>query len=50
MIDAPSAINGIIERSLLKALKVATSIYHLAMKFLTAEGTYEVRGNQYDSR
>ena len=42
VVDAPSAINGIIGRSLLKALKVATSIYHLTMKFPMAEGTGEV--------
>ena len=49
-VDAPSAINGIIGRPLLKALKAATSIYHLNMKFPTAKGTSEVRGNQYNSR
>ena len=32
------------------ALKAVTSIYHLIMKFPTAEGTGELRGNQYDSR
>ena len=50
VVDALSAINVIIRRPFLKALKVATSIYHLTMKFSTAEGTGEVRGNQYDSR
>ena len=43
-------INGIIRRPLLKALKAATSIYHLTMKFRTTKGTGEVRGNQYNSR
>ena len=50
MDDCPLAINEIIGRSLLKALKAVTLIYHLTMKFLTAEGTDEVRGSQYDSR
>ena len=45
VVDASSVINGIIGRPLLKALKAATSIYHLTMKFPTAEGTGEVRGN-----
>ena len=48
VVKAPSVINGIIRRLLLKALKVATSIYHLTMKSSTAEGTGEVRGDQYD--
>ena len=38
VIDCPSAINGIIGRPLLKALRTVTSIYHLTMKFLTVEG------------
>ena len=42
VVDAPSVINGIIGRPLLQTLKVATSIYHLIMKFSTAEGTGEV--------
>ena len=42
VVDAPSAINRIIGRPLLKALKVATLIYHLTMKFSTAEGIGEV--------
>ena len=50
MVDASSAINKIIGRLLLKALKAATSSYHFTMKFLTVEGIGEVRGNQYDSR
>ena len=44
VVDAPSAINEIIGRPVLKALKVATSVYHLTMKFLTVEGTGEERG------
>ena len=50
LVNALSAINGIIGRPLLKALKAATLIYHVTMKFPTAEGTCEVRGDQYDSR
>ena len=50
VVDALSAINEIIGRPLVKALKVATSIYHLTMKFQTVEGTGEVRGNRYDSK
>ena len=50
VVDYSSTINWIIGRPLLKALKVVTSIYHLTMKFLTAEGTGKVRGSQYDSR
>ena len=50
LVDAPSAINGIIGRLLLKALKAATSIYYLTMKFPTIEEIGEVRGNRCDSR
>ena len=42
MVDCPSAINEIRRRSLLKALKAVTSIYHLTMKFPTTKGTCEV--------
>ena len=38
VVDCPSAINGIIGRPFLKALKAVISIYHLTMKFLTTEG------------
>ena len=50
VVDCPSAINGIIGRSLLKALKADTLIYHLTMKFSIAEGTGQVRGSQYRLR
>ena len=50
MVNCPSAINGIIRRLFLKALKAVTSIYHLTMKFPTIEGTGVVRGSQYDLR
>ena len=39
VIDCSSAFNGVIRRLLLKALKAVTFIYHLMMKFATAEGT-----------
>ncbi|GMN19285.1 hypothetical protein TIFTF001_048598 [Ficus carica] len=34
----------------LRMLKVITSIYHQTIKFLTARGTGQVKGNQYESR
>ena len=37
VVDYPSAINRIIKRLLLKALKAITSIYHLSMKYPTPE-------------
>ena len=48
IVDYSSAINRIIRRLLLKALKAVTSIYHLTMKFPTTEGIGEVRVSQYD--
>ena len=42
VVDALSAIDGIIRRLPFKALKAATSIYHLIMKFPTTERTSEV--------
>ena len=39
IVDCPFVFNGVIGRSLLKALKEITSIYHLTMKFPTTEGT-----------
>ena len=50
IVDCQSSINGMIGRSILKALKAVTSIYHLTVKFPTSEGIGEVRGNQYNSR
>ena len=50
VVDYPSAFNGVIGRSLLKALKTVISIYHLTIKFLIVEGTGQVRGSQYASR
>ena len=48
VMDYSSAFNGVIGRSILKTLKVVTSIYHLTMKFLTAKGTEQVRRSQYN--
>ena len=42
VVDCPSAINGIIGRPLLKALKAVTLIYLLTMKLPTAAGMGEV--------
>ena len=39
VLDCLSVVNGIIGRPILKALKALTSIYHLTIKFLIAEGT-----------
>ena len=50
VVDCPSSFNGVIRRSLLKALKTVTSIYCLTMKFPTVEGIRQVRRRQYDSR
>ena len=50
IVDCLSTFNGVLGRPLLKVLKVVTSIYHLTMKFLTAKGTRQVKGIQYNSR
>ena len=50
VVDCPLAFNRVIGRPLLKVLKVINLIYHLTIKFPTAEGTGQVRGSQYDSR
>ena len=50
VVDTPLAINGMIGRPLVKALKAVTLIYHLPMKFQTAKGIGKVRGNHNDSR
>ena len=44
VVDCPSAVNGIIGRQLLKALKAITLIYHLNKKSPITWGTGEVRG------
>lgn len=45
VVDCPSAFNALLGRPTLKALKVVTSIYHLAMRFLTLEGIETVKGS-----
>ena len=48
--NCPSAFNGVIGRSLLKALRAVVSIHCLTMKFPTAMGTGQVQWRQCDSR
>ena len=43
IVDYPSTINRMIGRPLLKVLKVVTSLYHLTVKFPTAEDKRDVR-------
>jgi hypothetical protein len=50
VIDRPSAYNAIMGRPALNKLRVATSTYHLMMKFPTEEGVGEVRGDQLTAR
>ena len=42
VMECPSTFNRIVGRPLLKALKVVTSIYHLTIKFPTANGNEHV--------
>ena len=42
VLDCLLVFNGVIERPLLKALKVVTLIYHLTVKFPTIEGIGQV--------
>ena len=50
MVNYPLAFNGIIGRPILRALKAATSIHCLTIKFPTVAGTSQVRGKQWESR
>ena len=45
MVDCPSMYNFILGRPTLNKLKAATSTYYLKMKFPTAHGIGEIRGN-----
>ena len=45
-----SAFNGVLGRSLLKALKALTSIHCLTMEFPTTAGISQIQGRQCDSR
>ena len=46
VVDCSSAYNGIIGRPTLNSWKVATSAYHLMIKFRTEYGIGELRGDQ----
>ena len=50
VVDCQSAFNGLIGRSLLRTLKASTSICCLTMKFPTAAGIGQVRGEQWDCK
>ena len=50
VINQPFAYNVIIDRPALNKLKIGTSTYHLKMKFPTAEGVGEVKGDQVVAR
>ncbi|XP_059429111.1 uncharacterized protein LOC132162917 [Corylus avellana] len=50
VVDRPSAYNAIISRLTLNKLMVATSTYHLKMKFLTDEGVGKGKGDQVAAR
>lgn len=50
VVDCPSTFNTLLGRLSLKALKVATLIYHLVMKFATPEGVGMVKGSQHYAR
>ena len=45
VVDCPSAYNAVIGRPILVDLRVVTSMWHLAMKFLTDAGVGRVLGN-----
>lgn len=50
VLDQESVHSALVGRSLLKSIRVITSIYHLTMKFLTPNGVGCVKGSQNDSR
>ena len=50
VVDCPFAYNTVIGRSIIKALKAITFIYHLIMMFSIVDGARYVRGTQYDLR
>ena len=49
-VNCPLAFNGVLGRSLLRALKVMMSIHCLTIKFPTVVKTSQVRGRQCNSR
>ena len=50
IIRGSSAYNAILGRPLLAQMKVASSIYHLCMKFPTPNGVGIIRGSQHEGR
>lgn len=50
VVDCSSAYNGILGRPTLNLWKVATSTYHLMIKFPTEYGIRELRGDQVAAR
>ena len=50
IVNCPSTYNIILGRPTLKRLKVVTSTYHLKVKFPTAYGVGEIRGDQVLAR
>ena len=50
VVDCSSAYNGILGRPTLNLWKVATSTYHLMIKFPTEYGIGELRGDQVSAR
>ena len=50
VVDCPSAYNAVIGRPILVDLRAVTSVWHLAMKFLTDAGVGRVLGNQREAR
>lgn len=49
IVDQPSAYNSIIGKPTLNQLQVATSTYHLIMKFPIENGVKIIRGNQKEA-
>ncbi|KAL2486791.1 Uncharacterized protein Adt_31547 [Abeliophyllum distichum] len=50
VVDTRYAYHGVLGKPVLKDLQVATSIYHLAIKFPTPGGIAKVWGNQTEAR
>ena len=50
VVKCPSTFNRVLGRPLLKGLKAVTSIHRMTIKFPTAAGIGQVRGQQCDSR
>ena len=46
VVDAPSAYNMIVRRPWLHSMKVVSSTYHQKVKYPTATGVDEIRGDQ----